>query len=821
MRRRRRGARLALATAGSVVGLLGAAAPGMAAETVYGLTASDELVPFSSAKPGATGTPIPIAGKTAGDDIVGIDFRPATGQLYGIAKVGATDDGQLYRIDTVTGAATAIGAPGDAVIAGAQQGFDFNPFPDRVRVVNDEPDANWRLNPNNGARVDADVVSPGVQPDAPLAFSALDPNVGDDPDISSIAYTNSVAGAAATRLFALERGNNALVQLGPGNADPNNGTISTVGPLGVSIEASQPVGFDIFAGGPALASIVRAGETRPRLYSIDTSGPTAGATREIGRIGNATTGPIVQDIAIAPKLRTFVALTNASPQQLVTFRSDRPGVTSAPVPVTGLPGGVTLAGVDTRSANGTVYAAGSDSRLYTLDPASGAATPVIAGPFTPALTGTAFGFDFNPQADRLRITSNTDKNKRLNPVTGLSAVGASFDQDDTDLAYDAQDANTGANPNVVAAAYTSPVAGAANTTLFGIDTGLNTLVRQGAVDGAPASPNGGALFTIGALGVDATDTAGYDVVPELNAGFAALNPAATTDSNLYSVNAGGGTAAQAILIGRIGAPAGTLVQGLAFLNEDTISLGSATVTVAEDSARADIAVVRSTTSSDVPVSAQLKTADGTARAGSDYTAVDQTVTFGPGETVKTIAVPLTDDGAAEGPETVTVSLSPPAAGTNGAGIGTPSTATLTIADDEPVPPLPPVRVPVRYLVPVIVRVPVSAALQAFLGTAEEIRGRTLARKGLRAVLGCSARCTYRGTLSLDRRTARRLRIPARLSSVRGGLAGAGSRTLRLRPSRKSGRALRRSRRGRLIFRVRFTDAAGNSQTVSRRTALTG
>jgi hypothetical protein len=71
---------------------------------------------------------------------------------------------------------------------------------------------------------------------------------------------------------------------------------------------------------------------------------------------------------------------------------------------------------------------------------------------------------------------------------------------------------------------------------------------------------------------------------------------------------------------------------------------------------------------DGTVTVNFATSNGTATAGSDYTARSGTVTFAAGETTKTVTVPITGDGAVEGNETFTISL----AGASGA----------TIADDE-------------------------------------------------------------------------------------------------------------------------------------------
>ena len=53
----------------------------------------------------------------------------------------------------------------------------------------------------------------------------------------------------------------------------------------------------------------------------------------------------------------------------------------------------------------------------------------------------------------------------------------------------------------------------------------------------------------------------------------------------------------------------------------------------------------------------VATRDGTATAGADYEAVTQTLVFAPGETVKTVEVPVLDDAHDEGEETMTLVLS--------------------------------------------------------------------------------------------------------------------------------------------------------------------
>ena len=79
------------------------------------------------------------------------------------------------------------------------------------------------------------------------------------------------------------------------------------------------------------------------------------------------------------------------------------------------------------------------------------------------------------------------------------------------------------------------------------------------------------------------------------------------------------------------------------------------------------------------VSVQYATSDGTATAGSDYTAASGTLTFADGETSKSFTVSTTQDSAVEGDETFVLALSSP---TGGAALGSPDQAVVVIQDDD-------------------------------------------------------------------------------------------------------------------------------------------
>ena len=119
---------------------------------------------------------------------------------------------------------------------------------------------------------------------------------------------------------------------------------------------------------------------------------------------------------------------------------------------------------------------------------------------------------------------------------------------------------------------------------------------------------------------------------------------------------------------------------LTILDDDppTVAFTATTFTVNENQAAAGINVSLSAASGR-PVTVNFATSNGTATAGSDYTAANGTLTFAPGETSKTIFIPIINDTLDELTETVFVTLTSP---TN-ASLGAPAVATLNIADDDP------------------------------------------------------------------------------------------------------------------------------------------
>ena len=270
---------LSQALAVAAVAAVGAAAH---AELAYGVTIDNRLVSFDTANPTALLSVQQITGQSQFDLTLGIDFRPATGELYAIGSSNT-----MYRINTATAVASAVGAPFSPVLSGVEFGFDFNPTVDRIRVTSDNGQ-NLRLNPITGQNAAVD---------AALNYAAGDANFGQAPRIVGSAYTNNFAGATTTTLYNLDSRLDILVTQIP----PNNGTLNTVGSLGMDI--SSLAGFDISGqSAVAYAAVVRDGDFRSWLTTVNLQ---TGALTPVAPIGGNDL--LIRDLAVVPEPASLLA----------------------------------------------------------------------------------------------------------------------------------------------------------------------------------------------------------------------------------------------------------------------------------------------------------------------------------------------------------------------------------------------------------------------------------------------------------------------------------------------------------------------------------
>ncbi len=245
-----------------------------------------------------------------------------------------------------------------------------------------------------------------------------------------------------------------------------------------------------------------------------------------------------------PRQESVLAVTQD--HQLIRFNAGQPRRILARTPLSGLPAGDELVGIDFRVARGVLYGLSRQGRLFTIDAASGRLAPVGGQPAAVALPPGAIGFDFNPAADRVRVVGGAF-NLRLHPDTGAAVDGDPATpgvQPDPRLAYDAGDPQAGQMPDVVAAGYTYNKTDDKLTTNYAIDRRLGTLVMQGSKEGEQpvVSPNTGRLRTVGALGLGPLADASLDIADVSNVALAALRPAAGGPTRLYEVDLATGRA---------------------------------------------------------------------------------------------------------------------------------------------------------------------------------------------------------------------------------------------------------------------------------------
>ncbi|WP_269583194.1 DUF4394 domain-containing protein [Roseibium sp. Sym1] len=161
---------------------------------------------------------------TGVDRLLGIDLRPATGQL-----IGVSDAHEIVEIDPETGEATVISKmdkmlplkDGQPVIV------DFNPKANKLRFMTGL--TNHRV----------DIESGKVTVDGSLAFEEKDMHAGEAPNIVAAAYINSYGKPDATAMYDIDATIGAVIR----QTSPNDGTLAAIGKLGV--DAADTYAFDV------------------------------------------------------------------------------------------------------------------------------------------------------------------------------------------------------------------------------------------------------------------------------------------------------------------------------------------------------------------------------------------------------------------------------------------------------------------------------------------------------------------------------------------------------------------------------------------------
>lgn len=215
-------------------------------------------------------------------------------------------------------------------------------------------------------------------------------------------------------------------------------------------------------------------------------------------------------LTFAPASQAVVAI-GLSNNNLISFDTDDPATILGTSVITGITPGDTIIDIDYRPSDSSLYAVSTAGRLYTINPSTGSASLN-----TTASIGIVQDVDFNPVADRLRVFSQGNANYRVTPGTGITTS-------DGTLAYALDDTNSLATPSLVGAAYTNSFAGAVSTSLYSLDSELNTLVIH---EGGPqfSSLRTVAGLTIGGLlTLDIGTDVGFDIYSSGGSNWAFLS----------------------------------------------------------------------------------------------------------------------------------------------------------------------------------------------------------------------------------------------------------------------------------------------------------
>lgn len=511
---------------------------------VYAVRGGNELVTFDAATPATVTSIGTVTGLGTEESIVGLDFRPADGNLHAV-----TTSGDMLIIDP----ATAIGTPiqsivgdGTALVAD-RYGVDFNPAANALRVIGSDG-LNLRV-PTTA------LVAPA--PATPVN-TLVDGRMGVVQGVTAAAYTNPFQGEgnSGTDLFVIDASGQFYRQ------DANGGSLTPIGDgLVEGVTAASAYAIAQVGSENEHYALLTVGSS-VGLYTID---PVAGTAELIDELEAGDYFVLVVDDEVDGADNRFVGVlrqTGSGPELLGFALDTETGTLTLEetLPVTGLNEGDVLVGLDDR---GTApvdvfdggYAVGSSGQIYTIEdnnednPTALVATPVAQ--LSVALDGEVFGVDFNPVADLLRIVSDTGQNLRVNLDEGRSIAcrdGMAAEREPGFACVDGRTRLGGENVQIVATAYRGENPGNGDFQ-YAINAQDASLYRV-------SVPNDGALVAVGELGVTLSDAEqSFDIISngDVEGGVLALSEAGAAVSTLYGLNLETGAATAIGAIGDDGA----------------------------------------------------------------------------------------------------------------------------------------------------------------------------------------------------------------------------------------------------------------------------
>jgi hypothetical protein len=537
----------------------------------------------------------------------------------------------------------------------------------------------------------------GVNNDKVGATGAvLDPRVGPLANNGGTTQTNALLSGSP----ALDAGSNTL-------ATSNSLTTDQRG-----------AGFNRFIDGPdadAIAQVdIGALEAQPSIEDIadkstneDTTLPAFNFTVASGTVSNFTVTASSSNTTLVPNGNLNLGGAGSTRSLSITPAADQNGTTTISVTAAGTIGTAAVSMTDTFVL--TVNAV-NDAPTFALN-----AGPVVnedSGPQSisnQAVNISAGPANENSQTVAFTVTNNNNglfsAQPAISPAGTLTFTSAPDANGSATVSVTLKD-NGGGQDTSVTQQFTITVS-AVNDAPVNTVPGAQQVTENGTRTFSTANGNAISIADIDADGgamketLTATNgviTLGSTAGLAFTVGNGNANPTMTFTGTIASVNAAlqgmtfaptngfSGAATLTIVTndqgntGSGGALSDTDVVNITVNDGGTLQLSASTYSVGENSGPGVITITR-TGGSAGTATVQIATSNGTATAGSDYTAVSQTVTFNDGETSKTVNIPITDDLLNEPDETVNITLSN--AGGSGA-LGTPATAVLTIANDDPV-----------------------------------------------------------------------------------------------------------------------------------------
>lgn len=214
------------------------------------------------------------------EQLIGIDFRPSDGLLYGLS-----DNGTVYTIGIdkkERGNVVRVSVTTPRFAGGFQSLMDFNPVLDALRLIGSN-DQNFAL-VNSGGNLNVTAMQTRI------AYASGDANQGQDPNLTGGSYTNNRNGALVTIFYGLDYDLDTLVTIDPaapgGSSATGAGQLRTIGKLqffnGNPVNITPTADLDIFTDANGVNTLIGiTGRTLFTLRETDIPAVQLGATSPV------------------------------------------------------------------------------------------------------------------------------------------------------------------------------------------------------------------------------------------------------------------------------------------------------------------------------------------------------------------------------------------------------------------------------------------------------------------------------------------------------------------------------------------------------------